>query len=224
MSSVSTGVASRLSAHRYAVLFYTLLVTLAVSPLLTALGFSADLLQIFLAFSLLVAVIDVSGGRGRTLLLLVAAIAVGLRIAPASTVGARLEGGALVVAGGLALFAVARTMRFALRAPVIADEHIYAALSAYLLAGLAFGLLYWDIETVWPGSFGEAGSGGAPAAFRLSTAVYYSFVTLATLGYGDVVPKSEVARGLAVLEAVGGQLYIAVTIARLVSAQRSAAR
>jgi hypothetical protein len=43
-------------------------------------------------------------------------------------------------------------------------------------------------------------------------------VTLATLGYGDVVPKSDVARGLAVLEAVGGQLYIAVTIARLVGA------
>jgi voltage-gated potassium channel Kch len=44
-------------------------------------------------------------------------------------------------------------------------------------------------------------------------------VTLATLGYGDVVPRTEVARGLAVLEAVGGQLCIAVTIARLVGAQ-----
>jgi hypothetical protein len=44
-------------------------------------------------------------------------------------------------------------------------------------------------------------------------------VTLATLGYGDVVPKSEMARGVAVLEAVGGQLYVAVMIARLGGAQ-----
>ena len=222
MSSAPTQVASRLGSYRYTVLFYTLLVTLAVSPLVTALGFSADLLQILLAFSLLVALLDVSGGRGRILVLLLAAIAVGLRIAPASTVG--VEVGALAVASGLALFAVARTMRFALRASVIDDEHVYAALSAYLLAGMAFGLLYWDIEAVWPGSFGEAGSGTAPTAFRLSTAIYYSFVTLATLGYGDVVPKTDAARGLAVFEAVGGQLYIAVTIARLVSAQRSTVR
>ena len=46
---------------------------------------------------------------------------------------------------------------------------------------------------------------------------YYSFVTLATLGYGDIVPRSEAARGLAIMEAVAGQLYLAVLIARLVS-------
>jgi hypothetical protein len=224
VNAASTRTGGGLGSHRYALLFYTLLVTLAASPLLTALGFSADLLQIFLAFSLLVALIDVSGGRGQILVLLVAAIVVGLRIAPASSVGVKVETGALVVASALALFAVVRTMRFALAAAVIDDEHVYAALSAYLLAGLAFALIYWNIETVWPGSFVEAGSGSGPAVFRLSTAIYYSFVTLATLGYGDVVPRSEVARGLAVFEAVGGQLYIAVTIARLVSAQRSTGR
>ena len=48
-------------------------------------------------------------------------------------------------------------------------------------------------------------------------AIYYSFVTLTTLGYGDVVPRSEAVRGLAILEAVVGQLYLAVMIARLVS-------
>jgi len=98
-------------------------------------------------------------------------------------------------------------------------EHIYAALSVYLLAGLFFGVLHWAVGIAWPGSFGEASAGGAPAAFPLSTAIYFSFVTLATLGYGDVVPKTEVARGLAVFEAVGGQLYVAVMIARLVGAK-----
>src|SRR5215470_11759766 len=114
--------------HRYTVLFYSLLFTLAIAPLLTAFGFSGDLLQIFLAFNLLIALLGVAGRRWRTLLVLVVAIAVGLRAAPASTVGAGLATAALVAGGGLALLTVGAAMRFALRAPRIDGEHIYAAL------------------------------------------------------------------------------------------------
>jgi Ion channel len=208
--------ANAYASHRYAILFYTLLLTLAAAPLLTALHFSADLLQIFLAFNLLIAVLGAAGQSWRIILVCLAAVAAGLRAAPASVVGEELATIALVAGSGIALLAVAGAIRFALGAKVIAAEHIYAALSAYLLAGLFFGVLHWAIAIAWPGSFGEAGTA---AGFTLSTAIYYSFVTLATLGYGDVVPKTEVARGLAVLEAIGGQLYIAVTIARLVGAQ-----
>jgi voltage-gated potassium channel Kch len=49
------------------------------------------------------------------------------------------------------------------------------------------------------------------------SAIYFSFVTLATLGYGDIVPRSDLARGLAIVEGVGGQLFLAVMVARLVS-------
>jgi hypothetical protein len=210
--------AHRRGARRYAVLFYTLLLTLGAGPLLRALHFSGDLLQIFLAFSLLVALLDVPGRRWRTVVMLLAAVALGLRVAPASAVGVGFANGALALASALALVAAACAIRFAMRTQVINAEQIYAALSAYLLAGLFFGLLHWAIALAWPGSFGEAGA-DAPAEFSLSTAIYFSFVTLATLGYGDVVPRTEVARGVAVLEAVGGQLYIAVTVARLVGAQ-----
>ena len=205
-------------SHRYGILFYTLLVTLGAAPLLTALHFDADLLQIFLAFNLLVALLGVPGQGWRALLMLLAAVSVGLRLAPASAVGVGVATGALAVASVLALLAAASATRFAMRAQVINAEQIYAALSVYLLAGLFFGLLHWAIELTWPGSFAEAGA-SPPGKFPLSTAIYFSFVTLATLGYGDVVPRTEVARGVAVLEAVGGQLYIAVTIARLVGAQ-----
>jgi hypothetical protein len=204
------------AAHRYAILFYTLLLTLAAAPLLTAVGLSTDLLQIFLAFSLLIALLGFPGQRWRMILGLLAAVAVGLRIAPASAIGEGLATGALVAGCGVASLAVGGTIRFAMRSGAIGAEHIYAALSAYLLAGLVFGVLHWAIAIAWPGSFGEA---SGSAGFTLATAIYYSFVTLATLGYGDVVPRTEVARGLAVLEAVGGQLYIAVTIARLVGAR-----
>jgi voltage-gated potassium channel Kch len=150
--------------------------------------------------------------------MVLAAVSVGVRLAPASVVGVEVATSALAVASVLALLAAASATRFAMRAQVINAEQIYAALSVYLLAGLFFGLLHWAIELTWPGSFADPGA-GSPARFPLSTAIYFSFVTLATLGYGDVVPRSEVARGVAVLEAVGGQLYVAVTIARLVGAQ-----
>ena len=53
--------------------------------------------------------------------------------------------------------------------------------------------------------------------------MYFSFVTLATLGYGDITPRTNLARGLAVLEALAGMVYIAVFMARLVSMQSTGA-
>jgi voltage-gated potassium channel Kch len=90
-------------------------------------------------------------------------------------------------------------------------EHLYAALSAYLLAGIFFGIFYWVLEQIAPRTFAAAGD------FSRMSAIYFSFVTLATLGYGDIVPRTDVARGLAIVEGVGGQLFLAVMVARLVS-------
>lgn len=103
--------------------------------------------------------------------------------------------------------------RIALRMGAISvdAEHLYAALSAYLLAGIFFGLFYWVLEQIVPGSFATAGE------FSRMSALYFSFVTLATLGYGDIVPRTEVTRGLAIVEGVGGQLFLAVMVARLFS-------
>jgi hypothetical protein len=111
------------------------------------------------------------------------------------------------------LLAAAATARHALRAGVVDAEHIFAALDAYLLAGLIFAVCYWVLDQTWPGSFGVASA----SDLDLARAIYFSFVTIATLGYGDVVPTSDTTRGLAILEAVSGQMYLAVLVARLVS-------
>ncbi|MGH7149085.1 MAG: potassium channel family protein [Planctomycetota bacterium] len=111
------------------------------------------------------------------------------------------------------LLATAATVRHALRRGPVDAERIAAALDAYLLGGLVFGVLYWVLEQTWPGSFG----GTSGTGLDLGSAIYFSFVTIATLGYGDLVPASEAARGLAILEAAGGQMYLAVLVARLVS-------
>jgi hypothetical protein len=109
------------------------------------------------------------------------------------------------------LLAAAAALRFAMSATKIDAEHLYASLSAYLLAGIYFGLLYWVLEQMIPGIF------TSPTHFSQTSAIYFSFVTLATLGYGDIVPRGDIARGIAIIEGIGGQLFLAVLVARLVS-------
>jgi hypothetical protein len=152
--------ASAYGPRRYGVLFYTLLLTLGAAPLLSALRFSTDLLQILLAFSLLAAVLGVPAQRWRVLLMLLGAVAVGLRAAPTSAVGVGLATGALVAVAGIALLTAASAIRFAMRERVVDAEHIYAALSVYLLGGLCFGVLHWAIEN--PGPARSARSASAP--------------------------------------------------------------
>jgi hypothetical protein len=195
--------------RRYAFLFYTLLLTLIAVPLAAATQWEA-LIEFLLAFNLLAAVTPVVAGHRRPLLLAVVAAAWLAR--PATDwfelpVLSALSLGAWTVIG---LVAAGAVLNFALRATQVDAEHLYAALSAYLLAGIFFGLLYWVVDQLDHAAFAEG-------AFSQMSAIYFSFVTLATLGYGDIVPQSDLARGIAMVEGVGGQLFLAVLVARLVS-------
>ena len=98
----------------------------------------------------------------------------------------------------------------------ITIQRISGAVVVYLLLGLMWALAYQLIELQQPGSFNFA---DVPAIGDTLSArlVYFSFVTLTTLGYGDITAVSPVARTLAMLEAVIGQLFPAILIARLVS-------
>src|SRR5262245_13086648 len=201
---------------RYAILFYSLLLTLAVVPLRRALGFPTSLLELFLAINLLAAVIPIRSRQTRRVLLPFLVVVLVGRGGTSWLDQAALVPMYLALWTVVALLAAASALRFALGARVGDREHLYAGLSAYLLAGIFFGVFYWVLEQTWAGSFALPGE-GAQSHFSLPAAIYYSFVTLTTLGYGDIVPRSEVGRGLAILEAVAGQLYLAVMIARLVS-------
>ena len=119
--------------------------------------------------------------------------------------------------------AAAGAIRFAMRAKSVDREHLYAALDAYVLFGLFLGVLYWAIDRALPQSLAVIHL-PSDHSLTLSEAVYFSFVTLVTLGYGDIVPRGEAARGIAIVEAVAGQLYLAVMIAYLVSLHVIAAR
>ena len=97
----------------------------------------------------------------------------------------------------------------------VTTNTIFGAIVAYLLAAVGFAYLYEILELLQPGSFSGIPAGAGPEELG-DALLYFSLVSLTTVGYGDIVPASAVARPLAVFEGVFGTLYLAVMIARLV--------
>jgi len=202
--------------HRYAVLFYSLILTLVVGPTVKAIGLHGNFLQLFLGLNLLAASVRLESRKGRWVLPAIVLIVIILRIVSLLADQTELSILSIGLWTAIALYAVFSALRFSLRSPAITPEHLYAALSAYLLAGLFMGVLYWSFEQAWPDSIIVSGP-GASNPFLLVDGIYFSFITLATVGYGDIVPGNAAVRGLAVGEAIAGQFYLAVMIARLMS-------
>jgi Ion channel len=205
------GLARTYLSRRYMILFYTLLVTMVAAPVFSALKFSGTLIESLLAACLLAAILPVGAVRNRPYLLIALAVVWLARLVTVWLDHRVLSEMALGIWTLIGLLAAVAALRFAIGATQVDAEHLYAALSAYLLAGIYLGLLYWVLEQLKPGTFSFTGQ------FSQASAIYFSFVTLATLGYGDIVPRADVARGIAIVEGVGGQLFLAVLVARLVS-------
>jgi hypothetical protein len=104
-----------------------------------------------------------------------------------------------------------------LRAGPVNLHRILGAIAVYLLLGIAWSGAYEALSLMQPAAFsGAQGRGIAPEEW-----IYFSFVSLTTVGYGDITPVAPAARSFAVLEALTGQLYPALLLARLVSLQVS---
>jgi hypothetical protein len=197
--------------RRFAWLLALLIAAIGIDPVFEAMGLRGRAFEWVLASALGAAVLGAwrAGGSRLFVLGFTAVLGAGL-VAHAVRFG---SGASLATAVlGASAFAMAGFLLSAVLAAGRVDaERICAALSVYLLVGIAFGGIFATLEAVAPGSL------RGPEPIRLEGALYFSFVTLATLGYGDVVPASAVARPLAMLEAVFGQLYLVVLVARLVS-------
>jgi hypothetical protein len=205
-----SGLGQSYHGRRYEILFFTLLFTLLAMPVATFVQWGATAIEMLFGASLLAAVLPLGSPRSRRMLLV--AVLVLLVARPVAT-EAHLDTvseSALGLWALVGLIAAAGALRFVLNAEIVRGEHVYAALSAYLLAGIFFGVTYWAIEYALPGSF------KGPSEFTRESAVYFSFVTLATLGYGDFLPQNDMTRGLVVFEVIGGQLFLAVMVARLI--------
>ena len=186
---------------------------------LEALGYDMHLVAA-LAFSLILisGIIHVAHSR-RTVLLLgaVASISVVVRWARFAIFGEPWIGvdavTAVVACGTLAAIVLIQVFR---EGP-ITIQRIQGAVAAYMLLGMMFAAAYTWIDV----NVAHAFSGAPPLADGhndpLEPFLYFSFVTLTTVGYGDIAPLSTFARSLAMLEAVIGQLFPSILLARLVS-------
>jgi voltage-gated potassium channel len=128
-----------------------------------------------------------------------------------------LVGAHLVAAGffALALYGILR----GILVNQTSGAAILDAVCGYLLLGIIWSVLYSAVEMVSPGSFRlpvPEGTDIATARVDPGVLSYYSFITLATVGYGDVTPTTPLARSLAWTEAVAGQFYLAILVAGLV--------
>ena len=129
----------------------------------------------------------------------------------ASTLARSLQNVALIPL--LALLA-AGILRFAFTRHQLHVDGLFATIAAYLLIALVFAQVYVLLVLWNPGSFDSP----VPLAERTSDQMqadllYFSLITLATVGYGDILPATDLARTLAVIEATVGQFYIAVIVA-----------
>jgi len=99
------------------------------------------------------------------------------------------------------------------RTGIVTTARVQGAVAVYLLLGLGWAHCYEIANRLVPGSFQSS----VGSFFSVVEWYYYSFATLTTLGYGDIVPIKPVSRSLAIGEALTGQLYLTVLIARLVA-------
>ena len=176
------------------------------------------IVSVLLSLVLLAAILAVAGTR-RTLVIALLLAVPTLAAKWANHFRPDLLPAGVFLIGGLLMFifVVAHLLRFVLRAPSVTTEVLCASISVYLMLRLIWTLAYWLADRLTPGGAFAFNTSGGERSINGFTGFYFSFVTLSTVGYGDITPVSRFARWLAAMEAMTGLLYVAVLIAGLVS-------
>jgi hypothetical protein len=204
----------KLHAARFLVLLILLLLLLVLTPFLNEFVQTRILMDIFLTiiFILIIYTIRLKRHQG-----IIASILVfPLIIVTWSTYFFEIRTISLLTRIFGALFfayAAINILRIIAKSEKVTRETIFAAIVAYLLIALMWAFLYMILEVLSPGSFSfpDWGSWGETMRYE-----YLSFVTITTLGYGDITPVTDKASALVIMEAVVGQIYMVVLIAWLV--------
>ena len=209
---------------RFTILLCALGTFMCVLPFMSEAGVGAIALRIATSLLLLAAVYSVSEKRWPLILAVALALpAIGAQMVP-SLLG---DHGTLMVRMGtsamLLIYIAVLISVFLVRQERVSADMILGAINVYLLFAIAFMFLHAFVEVTKPGAYLYQGESlsvalkGHPEVDALAFLLYFSVVTLTTLGYGDIVPAIPAARMLCSLEAVIGQLFVAVFIARMVS-------
>ena len=202
---------------------------LVVTPLLGAAN-EWRLVDAVLFLAVLGSSLRVVGRGGRQLLVAGAVALIGLALEIGSGFGGHvsLSIAAHAIFASYLAFVVVALLSGILRVERVTGDAIAGGACVYLLIGLLWGAVFTVLELVQPGSYLQ---NGAPIVHQVhrpyGELLYFGYITLTTVGYGDIVAATPIARMLAVLAALSGQLYLAVFVAGLVgmvAAQSRASR
>jgi len=209
---------------RFTILACALFAFICAVPFISEVRFGLFLLRAGMILLLIAAVYSVSERRWQLILAVVLALPPVATLALHPLLGASQ---ALMVRMGMSalffIYIAVLTARFLLKQDRVSADIIVGAINVYLLFAIGFTFLHAFVELVKPGAYLYQGAAlgqalqGEPEIDALAFLLYFSVVTLTTLGYGDITPAIPAARMLCSLEAVIGQLFVAIFIARLVS-------
>lgn len=207
-----------LPRYRFTALFAVLILFLVLYPIAETLGGGVIVLDVLLTITLVAGMYAISGYKRITLivLLLIAAPFFVSRWSAYLTETSVLPITGMIFGGLYFIVISAIILIEVIKSRRVTADTLFGAICVYLLIGISWGLSYIALEMLQPGSFSTDPTIENAHAGSHSYLVYYSFVTLTTLGFGDITPLSHIARTTTYLEAIIGQLYIAVLIARLV--------
>jgi hypothetical protein len=217
---MTTNLPAPAGVHRFSVAHFliALVVLLVTAPFVEQLT-NGDLIEaVLITLVLLSAVLAVGGRRGT---LIIAAV----MVTPA-VVGTWLDHFwpglfsrevTLVASIVFVAFVIVRVLGFILRASWVNAEVLCAAVATYLMLAIFWAFAYTLVARVVPDSFVFTVRAAPNRSMARFEALYFSLGTLTTVDYGDIIPVSNAARMLAVMEATTGVLYVAVLIARLVA-------
>jgi hypothetical protein len=123
-------------------------------------------------------------------------------------------------------FVVICLLRYVRRDQIMTRDELFAAAGLYVLTAFVFAYLYALIEHVQPGAFVISAASHREGGIRWWDLLYFSFTCLTSVGFGDVTPASDHARSLVMIQQMGGVLYFALVVSRLVAmhTQRAAER
>ena len=201
---------------RNAALLVFLLALIVLSPAIGVTG-SGHLIELIFDGILIAGVYSVGPSKHRWPFLVLTVATLSVRWGERLSGAPQLDLGALSISVLWLIYADSIIIAHLFKRRDVTVDTILGAIVAYLLVAVAFTLVFEIIEIQKPGSFSGIADGAALDRSELTNSMMYlSLVCVTTMGFGDIVPISEIARPLAVLEGVFGQLYLAVMIARLV--------
>jgi len=112
-------------------------------------------------------------------------------------------------------FTIAQVLAYVLRPGAVTGDKLHGATSAYIMLGLFWAFIYLLVETLLPGCFVNLVNHSPDSTVDWRQFVFFSFTTLTSTGYGNIVPISGYAQSAAILEQLAGVFFVAVLVARL---------